>query len=171
MSKNRKKNRMNRPPQQSRAVKKMPKKSDDREKITEADALKFRISKLKDMGLADRQELLKKDKKILELNQEILKAQEENLLLRQRLVAFENQRDLGHLDLQDGDQLLTEDDGNFYIKRAKGSAIPKIPRPPEPEPEEEEEEEDEGEEEPEEQEPEEAPKEETQDEGSEPKGK
>lgn len=136
-SKSKQKARLAVPPPQSRGfVRQMPGLPEVpggvRQEINELDAVKYRLAVAKDKGLQDQLSALEDKKKILAQEEEIIR-------LRINLTRMENQRDVGHLDIQQGDKLASEN-GKFFIQRApRQGPIPQIkppeqpPEPPEPE--------------------------------------
>lgn len=94
-----------------------------RQEIGELDALKYRLAIQKDNNL-------KEKLKGIEGQKALLAKDEENIKLRIELVRMENRRDIGHLDIGQGDQLADEG-GRFYILRApRQGALPTIKIPP-----------------------------------------
>jgi len=131
MSKNKKMGRMVVPPPQSRGQTRAPMGPPGtvRQEITEMDALKYRLALAKDGNI---QNLLK----AMEDKRKILAQEEENIRLKISLTRMENQRDIGHLDIQTGDKV-TSENGRFFIIRApRQGTIPfpgKTPEMPLPE--------------------------------------
>ncbi len=94
-----------------------------RQELGDVDALKYRLAIQKDNNL-------KEKLKYIEGQKALLAKDEENIKLRIELVRMENRRDIGHLDIQQGDSL-AEENGKFYIIRApRQGPIPQIKTPP-----------------------------------------
>jgi hypothetical protein len=94
-----------------------------RQEIGEMDALKYRLAIQKDNNL-------KEKLKNIEGQKALLAKEEENIKLRIDLTRMENRRDIGHLDIGQGDQLADEN-GRFYILRApRQGSLPTIKIPP-----------------------------------------
>lgn len=90
-----------------------------RQEIGEIDALKYRLAIQKDNNVKSMVNSLEDKKKILA-------QEEENLRLRINLIRMENKRDIGHLDIQPGDNLV-EENGKWHINRApRRGPIPRI---------------------------------------------
>jgi len=87
------------------------------------DALKYRLAIQKDNNL-------KEKLKNIEGQKALLAKDEDNVRLRIELVRMENRRDIGHLDIGQGDNL-AEENGRFYILRApRQGSLPTIKIPP-----------------------------------------
>jgi hypothetical protein len=105
-----------------------------RQEITETDALKYRLAISKDKGIQDEMRALEDKKKILAQQEEIIR-------LKINLIRMENNKEIGHLQIENGDQLTTEN-GKYYIQRAprqgpipfpgKPVADQAVEQPPEP---------------------------------------
>jgi hypothetical protein len=128
MSKHAKMARAAVPPPQSRGVRQMPVAPGAapvavRQEIGELDALKYRLAIQKDNNL-------KEKLRNIEGQKALLAKEEENVRLRIELVRMENRRDIGHLDIGQGDNLV-EENGRFYILRApRQGTLPTIKIPP-----------------------------------------
>jgi hypothetical protein len=92
--------------------------------ITEIDALKFRLAVQKDQNIAAAN-------REIENEQALLDQKKETLRLKTMLIRQENTRDVGHLNIEAGDNVF-EQNGKFYYKRARPMAAP--PTPPDPAP-------------------------------------
>lgn len=94
-----------------------------RQELGELDALKYRLAIQKDNNL-------KEKLKNIEGQKALLAKDEDNVRLRIELVRMENRRDIGHLDIGQGDNLV-EENGRFYILRApRQGTLPTIKIPP-----------------------------------------
>jgi hypothetical protein len=128
MSKHTKMARAAVPPPQSRGIRQMPAAPGAppvavRQEIGEMDALKYRLAIQKDNNL-------KEKLKNIEGQKALLAKDEDNVRLRIELVRMENRRDIGHLDIGQGDNL-GEENGRFYILRApRQGSLPTIKIPP-----------------------------------------
>lgn len=133
MSKQKKQGRMQRKPAQGQAppVGAVPSRHQlmpIEQEVSEVDVLKFRISKLKEANMGLKQELLIAQQNVIGVQQSNLDLQKENIALRARVTTFEDDRDLGHLKLMKGDQIV-ERDGKFVLVRKSQGPPPPVPSP------------------------------------------
>jgi hypothetical protein len=95
------------------------------QEISELDALKYRLAIQKDNNVKGLMNALEDKKKILAQEQE-------NLQLRINLIRMENKRDIGHMDIGQGDRLV-EEGGKWFILRApRRGPMPQIGKPASP---------------------------------------
>lgn len=92
--------------------------------ITEAEGLRFRIVKLKET--------------VNTLNRIILDKDQAICSLKEQLFGYEEEKDIGSLNLREGDHVMMEE-GKYYIQRGGGTSqclpIPQVKTPaPSPEP-------------------------------------
>lgn len=125
MSKNKKMGRVAVPPPQSRGfrpalVPPVGPPGVVKQEIGELDALKYRLAIQKDNTLKERMNVIAGQK-------QLLAKEEENIKLKIDLVRHENKRDIGHLDIQNGDRLAEENGRYFIIRAPRVGSIPSVP--------------------------------------------
>ena len=100
-----------------------------RQKISEIDFYKYRLALSKEQGLVAKQETVN-------TYRNLLVREEENLKLRIQLLRMENMRDIGHLNLAQGDQVAQEGEEFFVVRAPRQGPVPPVnmPMPPAPKP-------------------------------------
>ena len=93
-----------------------------KQKISELDFYKWRLAHQKEQTLVAKQSEIQRYK-------ELLAREEDNLRLRIHILRLENQADIGHLNLGQGDSVTTEENEHYVVRAPRPGPIPPVNKP------------------------------------------